>query len=195
VVATHEEGKDPRRFSFAIICKLCRFSCATFQEMRLQVTQKCTSRPRRVDLYCEHCGKETTDWPDMVEHLNEKGIQYYSQPTCVSARICFPVDVLPDMTHYTSQSETLRYQTKLKGTHRPRTYRPQDILATAVCAAGISATTTNIAISTSQLTEAVVVPFLEGDVLKGGESDAVEESQPVRNETLPRRLPHQTYLV
>ena len=109
MVATHEERKDPRRFSFAIICKLCRFSCATFQEMRLQVTQKCTSRPRRVDLFCEHCGKETTDWPDMVEHLNEKGIQYYSQPTCVSARICFPVDVLPDMTHYTSQSETLRY--------------------------------------------------------------------------------------
>jgi len=51
-----QKVKDPRRFSFAIICKMCRFRCATLQEMRLHVTQKCTSRPcrdaRLVDLFC-----------------------------------------------------------------------------------------------------------------------------------------------
>jgi len=64
------------------------------------------------------------------------------------------------------------------------------MLATAVYAAGISAATTSIAVSILQLAQApplqaVVIPFLEGDILEEGELDAVEELPPKRYETLP----------
>jgi len=139
-----ERIKDPRQFSFAIVCNLFRYQCGTLQEMKLHITWNCPFRPCRVDLFCGHCGEEYRNWPETVAHLNQKDI--HNQPA-FRPEYVFPADVQPDMTHYLSQSETLQYyhqRTHCRPPFRPQDAPPpEDILATAIHTASISATTTS----------------------------------------------------
>jgi len=92
-----EKIKDPRQCFFAIICNVCRYRCGTLQEMRLHVTRNCPIQPRRIELFCGHCGEEFYGWPEMVEHLNQKDI--HNQPA-FRPEYVFPADVRPDITLY-----------------------------------------------------------------------------------------------
>jgi len=179
--------KDPRVFSFALVCGRCRDHCTSLQAMRQHVTRLCPRRPG-IEFICGHCDKLFTSWPKYVEHINSKDMHL---SVACQPWYAVPRSRPPDIQASPLQPSTQAYsRMSVQGC----TYNSleccfsPDILALAVGAAGLQTLAVRQATSTTRTeaevqipppTQMVVVPFLgDGSVGQREENEAEDFRSP-----------------